>query len=208
MKRRLKKSVSYSLYGLSFILLVLGVALLGLTTRKITEPQFNYISKGLFDGEQNIKVVTKEDKIIKPFTDSEVKVVKSFYDYKADTASQEKSLLYYENTYMQSTGVSYSNGKTFDVISILSGEVTEVKEDEYVGNSITITHENGITSVYQSVGDITVKKGDKVAQGDKIATSSTSGISSDLNNHLYFELIVKGQCVDPEKMYEKLVSEV
>lgn len=208
MQRRLKKSVTYSLYGLSFTLLVLGITLLSFTTRGTKQSNFSYVSKGIFDSEENIKVVTTEVKIMKPFTDNNVEIVKSYYDYTADSKSQEKSLLYYENTYMQSTGVSYSNGSSFDVIAILSGTVTEVKEDETLGNSITIEHDNGITSVYQSISGINVKQGDVVAQGDKIATSATSNISPNLENHLYFELIIKGSCVNPENYYEKLVSEV
>lgn len=208
MQRRLKKSVTYVLYGLSFSLLVLGVFLLLTVQSGLTKAKFDYVSKGIFDNEDSIKVISKDDKIIKPYSDSTVKMVKSFYDYKAEAKDQENSILYYENTYMQSTGVSYSNGKSFDVIAILSGTVKEVKTDETVGNSITIEHENGITSVYQSITDITLKKGDTVAQGDKIGTSSTSLISTDLDNHLYFELIIKGTCVNPENYYEKSVSEV
>lgn len=179
-----------------------------MTTKESKQSNFSYVSKGIFDSGENIKVVTTEAKIIKPFTDNKVEIVKSYYDYTADSKTQEKSLLYYENTYMQSTGVSYSNGSNFDVIAILSGTVTEVKEDETLGNSITIEHDNGITSVYQSITGINVKQGDVVAQGDKIATSSTSNISPNLENHLYFELIIKGSCVNPENYYEKLVSEV
>lgn len=208
MQRRLKKSVTYALYGLSFSLLVLGVFLLLTVQSGLTKSKFDYVSKGIFDNEDSIKVVSKEDKIIRPYIDSTIKQVKSFYDYKADTKEQESSILYYENTYMQSTGVSYSNGQAFDVVAILSGTVKEVKTDETVGNSITIEHENGITSVYQSITDVTLKQGDAVSQGDKIGTSSTSLISSDLDNHLYFELIINGKCVNPENYYEKSVSEV
>ena len=73
---------------------------------------------------------------------------------------------------------------------------------------ITIKHNDGIISVYQSVTNITVKEGDKINAGFVIATSSTSNISKDLNNHLYFELIIDGTCVNPENYYGKQVSEI
>ena len=207
MKRRLKKSVVYVLYSISFTLLLTGVVLLGMATKQATEETYDYVSKSIFDYEE-IQVVNNATSIKKPYTDETVKIVKDFYDYQDEAKNQENSLIYYENTYIQSSGVSYSNGKSFDVVSILEGTVKEVKEDQTLGNSITIEHENGITSVYQSVTNITVKEGDKINAGFVIATSSTSNISTELENHLYFELIINGVCVNPENYYDKLISEI
>ena len=208
MKRQLKKSVVYSLYGISFALLLSGVVLLGMATKEATKPVFDYVSKSIFDYEEQIKVVSTGEKILKPYSDSTVKIVKDYYDYSADAAKQENSLIFYENTYIPSSGVAYSNGNTFDVLSVLEGTVKEVKEDPTLGNTITIEHNNGITSVYQSVTNITVKEGDKINAGFVIATSGMSNISAELNNHLYFELIIDGVCVNPENYYDKLISEL
>ena len=109
---------------------------------------------------------------------------------------------------MQSSGVSYSKGDVFDVLSILDGKVLEVKEDSTLGNIITIEHDNGITSVYQSIGEISVKANDSVVGGQTIAKSSTSNISTELDNHLYFELIIDGVCVNPENYYDKSIDEL
>ena len=208
MKRKLKKSVMYSLYGISFAFLLGGVVLLGFAANEVTKPTYEYVSKSIFDYEEDIKVVSTGEVILKPYLGENVKIVKDYYDYKAETESQEKALIYYENTYIQSSGVSYSNGDSFNVVSILEGTVKEVKEDTTLGNSIMIEHNNGITSIYQSVSNILVKPGDVVNAGFVIATSSTSNISSELNNHLYFELIIDGKCVNPENYYEKKVSEL
>lgn len=210
MKRQLKKSVVYSLYGISFTLLLGGVVLLGVATQRAleTEPVYDYVSKSIFDYEEEVKVVNTSDTIKRPYNEESVKIVKDYYDYKAEAENQENSLIYYENTYIQSSGVSYSNGNTFDVVSVLDGTVKEVKEDTTLGNSITIEHDNGIVSVYQSITNITVKQGDKINAGFVIATSSTSNISTDLNNHLYFELIIDGVCVNPENYYDKQVKEI
>ena len=207
MKRRLKNSVVYSLYGISFTLLLTGVILLGVVTKKATSPTYDYVSKSIFDYEE-IEVVNNSISIKKPYVDESVKIVKDYYDYRDEAKDQENSLVYYENTYIQSSGVSYSNGNSFDVVSILEGTVKEVKEDTILGNSITIDHGNGIVSVYQSVANITVKEGDKINAGFVIATSSTSNISTELENHLYFELIINGVCVNPEDYYDKLISEI
>ena len=208
MKRQLKKSVVYGLYALSFTLLVGGIAILGFATKGTNGQEDAYVSKGILDYEENVKVVSTSEKIVKPFTDTEVKVVKSFYDYQAESEEQEKSLIYYEGTYMQSSGVAYSKGDAFDVVAILDGTVKEVVEDTTLGNVITIEHEDGITSVYESVTEIAVKTGDSVVGGQVIAKSSTSNISTDLGNHLYFELIIDGVCVNPENYYGKSIDEL
>ena len=206
--RRLKKSVIYSLYAFSFTLLLSGVILFVLATNSSVEPVYDYVSKSIFDYEENIKVVNTSNVIIRPYKDEDVKIVKDYYDYSAEAEKQEQSLIYYENTYIQSSGVSYAKGNAFDVVSILDGTVVEVKEDNTLGNSITIEHTNGITSIYQSLSNITVKKGDIINAGFVIATSATSNISSELDNHLYFELIINGAPVNPENYYNKQINEI
>ncbi|MBQ2946962.1 MAG: M23 family metallopeptidase [Bacilli bacterium] len=208
MKRQLKKSVVYGLYGLSFTLLVGGISLLGFSVKNLNNQEESYVSKGILDYEEKIPVVSDEVKITRPYIDTNVVVSKNFYDYLAEAGEQEASLIYYEGTYMPSSGVSYSKGDTFDVVAILDGTVKSVKEDTTLGNVITIEHKNGITSVYQSVGDITIKTNDIVSKGQVIAKSATSNISTDLGNHLYFELIIDGICVDPENYYDKSINEI
>lgn len=209
-KRVLKKSVVYSLYGLSFSLLLGGIVLLNVanSNKSLNSKQEDYslVSRGLFDTVET--VVNSKEKLIKPYTDESVKIVKNYYDYQADEETQKGSLIYYENTYLQSSGVSYGKEESFDVIAILDGTVKEVKEDTTLGNVVVIEHSNNIVSTYQSLTDIKVKQGDKVSQGDVIAKSGTSNISSDLNNHLYFELAVGGITVNPENYYNKSVDEL
>lgn len=209
-KRVLKKSVVYSLYGLSFSLLLGGIVLLNVanSNKSLNSKQEDYslVSRGLFDTVET--VVNSKEKLIKPYTDEDVKIVKNYYDYQADEETQKGSLIYYENTYLQSSGVSYGKEESFDVIAILDGTVKEVKEDTTLGNVVVIEHSNNIVSTYQSLTDIKVKQGDKVSQGDVIAKSGTSNISSDLNNHLYFELAVGGITVNPENYYNKSVDEL
>lgn len=212
MKRQIKKSVMYTMYGISLTLLLTGFGIILFAySKNETSDNFStddYVSKGIIDYEDEVQVVNVGNMINRPYKDSNVKIVKSYYDYLADAESQENSLIYYEGTYIQSSGVSYSNGEEFDVVSILPGVVKEIKEDDILGNSITIEHDNGIISIYQSISDILVHEGDNVTENQVLAKSSTSNISSDLNNHLYFEMIIDGVCVNPENYYSKLVSEI
>ena len=150
----------------------------------------------------SIQVNNNEDIIIRPYHATDVKIVKGFYNYKGKSDEQQNSLVYYDGTYMQNTGICYSGDKEFDVVAILDGEVTEVSNDELIGNSITIKHNDNSYSIYQSIKDISVKKGEHVSQGQKIATSGISNIDKELNNHLYFELVINDLSVNPEEYYD------
>ena len=65
---------------------------------------------------------------------------KSYYDYKAEEENQEASIIYYENTYIQNTGVDYVSKEVFDVNSIADGTVISVTQDDIVGQTIKIKH--------------------------------------------------------------------
>ena len=209
MTRRLKRPVVYSLYAIGISMLIGGIVLLETSSKKLDSknPDYQYVSKTGITRE-DIPVVNTKTTIIRPYTDSDVKIVKNYYNYQGTEDEQKESIIYYEDTYMPSSGVSYGKDEEFDVVAILDGKVTKVSNDDTVGNIITIEHENGIVSTYESIKDITIKEGDKVKQGDKLATSSTANITSDLKNHLYFELSVKEQIVNPEDYFDKSIDEI
>ena len=209
MTRRLKKPVVYSLYGIAFCMLIGGLFLLEMSTNKFNskEKDYQYVSKTGLEQDE-VPVVNTKTTLIRPYIDSNVTIVKNYYDYQATEDEQKESIIYYENTYMPSSGVSYGKTEEFDVVAILDGKVTSVKEDDTLGNIIIIEHENGIVSNYESIKDINIKEGDTVKQGDVIAKSSTSNISSDLNNHLYFELSINNQTVNPEEYFDKSIDEI
>ena len=214
MKRRLKKSVVYVLYGIAFVLMLGGLFFIdNISNNSVSSEneQNKFVSQDIINDVKDIPVnATEDSKVIikRPYLTENVKIVKDYYNISDDEESQKNSLLYYENTYMQSSGVSYGGDKEFDVLAILDGKVIEVKEDDVLGNVITIEHDNGVVSSYQSVTDIKVKALDTVKQGDVIAKSSTSNISTDLGNHLYFELMINGSNVDPEEYFGKQLDEV
>ena len=206
MKSPLKKSVVYTLYTISFILVMSGLVLFNYFINN-RSPKMISVSKGILDYNNYIPVVKTSDIISRPYYDYDVKQVLKFYDVAASEEEQQQSLISYEGTYIQSNGVAYSKGTPFDVISVLDGTVKEVKEDEILGNIIVIEHGNGYISTYESISDITVKQGTPVVQGQVIAKSSTSNISKNLNNHLYFELSKNGENVNPEMYYNKSINE-
>ena len=146
--------------------------------------------------------------IKRPYNNENVKIVKDFYDYKDESVEQENSIIYYSDTYLQSSGVSYSSGESFDVVSILDGTVSSVSENDLLGNIVEIDHGNGIIGYYQSLNDVVVKKGDPVVQGQTLGKSGFSNIAKDLNDHLNFELSINGKLVNPEEYYDRNISDL
>lgn len=213
MNRRLKKSVVYFLYGVAFIFMLVGLLFIDKSQDNISSSgnDYKYVSKDIIEGVDDIPVnVIDNSKIIigKPYNDEDIKIVRDYYNISDSEETQKNSIIFYQDTYIPSSGVSYGLDNVFDVVAILDGKVTEVKEDDILGNVITIEHDNGIISIYQSIKDFKVKSGDVVKQGDIIASSSSSNISADLGNHLYFELVINGINVDPEDYYGKCIDEI
>lgn len=207
-RRKLKKAVVYSLYALGFVML-LGT--LYLIEGMFPSNSFNGVDDGYVNKtiiEEDVPVINTADTIVRPYLVNDVTIVKNYYDYKSEAETQEKSLIYYENTYLQNSGISYGREASFDVVSILDGTVTSIKEDQNLGKIVEVTHSNDIISIYQSLSDVKVKENQEIKQGDIIGTSGTCNIENDLKNHLHFEMIVKGSIVNPENYYDKKISEL
>ena len=139
--------------------------------------------------------------IIRPYTSTDVSATTPYYNIDGTNDEQAAALIYYEGIYMQNTGVLYTSNNTFDVVSILDGTVKNIKEDSLMGNIVEIEHTNNLTTVYQSLGEVKVKVGDKVKQGDIIATSGQNKIATDTSNALHFKVFYKGEVFNPEEFY-------
>ena len=209
-KRVLRKWVVYGVYALTFLSVFSSIYFI----EKSLAPEntFNndkdyvYVSKTIFDNE--VPVVASGTQIIRPYKATDVEIAKNYYDYKADADTQKKALLYYEDTYLQNSGVGYKGSDNFDVVSILNGTVISIKNDNILGNVVEVRHDNDMISVYQSLSDVKVTENQEIKQGDIIGKSGTNNISKSLGDHLHFELIINGQNVNPEEYYNKNINEI
>ena len=213
-KRKLKPFAVTLLYVFSIALLLGGVylveSLISNQTLKEAEevPVVEDVVESVEPVPQDVPVVATDPIISRPYTNGSVKIVKNYYDYQGEENVQEDSLVYYGNTYMQNSGVDYGMETEFEVVSILDGTVMEVTDDEVMGKTIKIKHNNDLISVYQSLGSADVKANDTVTQGMIIGKSGLSNVSRDLGNHLHFEIYYQGQVMNPENCYDKTVLEL
>ena len=209
-KLRLKKGAIIGAYLIAFSLTGMSAFYVSqnMQANNPTEEDIEYVNSSIIDdneGEQ--EVIKEETKIVKPYTDENVQTLKYFYDYQANADSQEKSILYHENTYIQNSGMDFGLENTFDVVSVLDGTVVDVREDELLGTVVEIKHDNDFISSYQSLSEVSVKKNDTVKQGQVIGKSGTNTIDQDLGNHLHFELYKSGEVVDPSKYFDQVISD-
>lgn len=197
------------------ILSVVGCILLTIMSinKYLTESEkFDYSINGLIDNE--VKPVQGEDntknnvKIIKPFRNEKVTIGRGFYDFEGEQTNQEKSIIFYENTYMQNSGVDYVSDEVFDVISVLAGKVISVDTDEVLGNIVKIEHDKNIITTYQGIDKVALKVGDVVSQGTIVGVSGKSLVNSNYTTSLHFEVNYKGELIDPEKFYSLNVNEL
>ena len=210
-KRKLKSFVVPVIYSVAIVISIFSMYLVkNIFTKNMdsNKNEVKYVDNEITGVDTVIPVISTSTSIIKPYTNNDVKIVNNFYNYQADAESQQKSILYYENTYMQNSGVDYAMDSEFDVVSILDGTVIKVEENDILGVIVEIRHTNDLISIYQSLKDVSVKVDDKVVQGQIIAKSGTSNINTSLTNHLHFELYHKGMIVNPEDYYNKLLGDL
>ena len=167
-----------------------------------------YVDNEIIENDNYLPVVDEVVTIRKPYVSDSVSISKSFYDYKSGEKEQQESIIYYENTYIQNSGVDYTADSIFDVVSVLDGTVIDVKEDNIMGKIVEIRHTNELISVYQCLGDVNVKVDDNVVQGQVIGKSGKSNLNVKSDNNLHFELYYMGEIVNPLEYYDKSLTDL
>ncbi len=83
------------------------------------------------------------------------------------------------------------------VVSSAKGIVTATGLDEDLGRYVRIDHDFGVETVYGHLSQSLVQAGDHVDKGMALGMVGNTGNS--FGSHLHYEIIFKGQAVDPMK---------
>ena len=204
-KRKLRGYVLPSIYAMSVICIFLTVYFLNnsFNCTAPTDPTDHVVFEQKENNNQDQMVVNSiPTKPIIPFNKDSVKISKSFYQSEDEETAQQNSLIYYQNTYMQNTGVLYSSDDAFEVLASVDGTVKEIKEDEILGSVVTIEYNTHITTVYYSLSDVKVKEGSNVKTNDIIGTSGANKLENEKQNCLLFEVYQDGNLINPLKFYD------
>lgn len=207
--KRLKKFVLPTVYVMVIGVLFISISFLG----NILQSKVEYGNMAVSTLKDNVTPVGKTDNVVesrieRPYVSSNVSISKSFYDMTDDEAKQQNSLVYYENTYLQNSGVLYSSTSTFDVICAIDGKVTNVSKDEILGNFVEITHNPNLKTIYYSLSEVQVKKDDTVMSGDVLGKSGDNSLNGETENCLLFEVYHNGTAIDPEDFYNMSIEDL
>lgn len=208
-KRKLKSFVLPTIYVMVIGVLFLSISLLG----NVLEGKIEDEDMSVSVMKDNVTPVIKEEtpvtaSITKPYNSTSVSISKSFYDMTDDENKQQNSLVYYEQTYLQNSGVLYTSNETFDIFSSLDGTITKVDKDDILGNYVEITHNPNLKTIYYSLNEVAVKKDDVIKSGEIIGKSGDNYLDNESNNCLLFEVYHNGFAIDPEDFYNMKLEEL
>jgi murein DD-endopeptidase MepM/ murein hydrolase activator NlpD len=97
------------------------------------------------------------------------------------------------------TGIDISTEEGADVFASANGEITSVYSHPLLGNTVVLTHADGVKTVYSNLAsDDSLTVGKKVNQGEKIGKVGDSSISELAKEaHLHFEVMLNDVSVNP-----------
>ncbi len=97
-------------------------------------------------------------------------------------------------------GVDFAAEGGTKVVAAAAGEVYTVYEDERLGHTVVIRHDDGYVTKYASLApEISVAPGDVVALGQTIgAVGSSALMETALGDHLHFSVTQNNEAVNPQ----------
>lgn len=93
-------------------------------------------------------------------------------------------------------GVDWATPTGTPVVASCGGTVAKAGWGSGYGYVVYINHEDGRQTRYAHLSKVQVKVGQKVKQGQQIALSGNTGVSS--GPHVHFEMLIGGKQVNPE----------
>jgi stage II sporulation protein Q len=154
-------------------------------------------------GDDAVPAAAKAETLGWPVSNKDsLELTMEFFDVNASNEDNQAAMVEYGDTFTPHTGVDLSSPDQapFDVLAAMSGTVTRVDQVPIVGYVIEIEHEDGLSTLYQSLDNVQVSKGDAVKKGDKLATAGRNELEQELGTHLHFEVWKDGKPVNPESV--------
>ncbi len=210
MKRKRKSYLIPTLYLLFLFSVTVGIYFTKKAYDKYTNTvdmeNITFVTNTILN--RTIPIINTVEKINNPYSQENMKIARYYYNASDNEEQKAKSIVFYADTYMPNTGIDYYLEETFDVLSIYDGTVIDVSEDELLGKTVKVRHNGEVISVYQSLGEVDVSRGDVILSGQKIGTSGKNNIDKELGNHLHLEIYKSGETIDPLKCIGKKLGDI
>ncbi|MBQ8173901.1 MAG: M23 family metallopeptidase [Clostridia bacterium] len=99
------------------------------------------------------------------------------------------------------TGVDITTSLGAVVSCVADGTVKEVFDDAMMGKCVSVSHADGVVSIYRNLDEVLadgIAAGASISEGDAIGTVGESALCELADEpHLHFEMTVNGAPVDP-----------
>lgn len=95
------------------------------------------------------------------------------------------------------TGLDFQADPGVSILAAAAGVVVTQEVHPAYGNMVEIDHGNELITRYAHASKVSVKKGDLIKRGQKVAEVGNTGRST--GPHLHFEVLVQGIPQDPQK---------
>ena len=139
-------------------------------------------------------------------------IAREYYDFSADKSVLANASMVSGSTRVNSKGISFAkeDNSVFDVYNVFPGEVIAVSgsSESLEGYTITIKHENDITSVYSSLSSVNVNVGDIVDENVKIGVSGTTVKDTAAGIHVHLQILQSNKYINPKNAIGKETSEL
>lgn len=112
--------------------------------------------------------------------------ISSVYGWRADPFNGRRAL---------HPGIDFAGAAGSDVLAVAGGTVQVAGPTDGYGLTIEVNHGNGYVTRYGHNSRLSVKVGDKIEKGQKIALMGSSGRST--GPHVHFEVLLNGVQVNP-----------
>lgn len=150
------------------------------------ESELQHLTDMLFEARtslQHIDAIRRQTPSIWPTASTQVS---SSYGIRKDPFTQRLTM---------HSGIDIAGDLGDPIYATADGTVTETGKDGIRGNYITISHREGLQTVYMHLNKIDVTIDEQVSKGNKIGTMGSTGRSTGV--HLHYEVHEDNQAVNP-----------
>ena len=159
----------------------------GKSDQSVTDPRFNKLA----DAIERMAAMESALASVPTSMPARVGMVSSSYGYRRDPFTGAGAM---------HSGLDFKGPIGTPILAAAEGSVTYAGRQSGYGNTIEITHANGLVTRYAHLSGYTVSLGQKVSRGVQIGKMGSTGRST--GSHLHFEVRLNGQAVNPLKFLE------
>ena len=112
----------------------------------------------------------------------------------SDCGERENPLLHKQELH---DGLDIAVAEGTEVVAVKSGTVTEVRTSATYGKLLRYNTTDGYTIFYAHLSEILVKQGEQIKQGQVVARSGNTGLST--GPHLHYSIYCDGKLLNPKE---------